>query len=68
MKRSIPITIVVLFMLSIWPLGMLSSWMSWDESLHPYSAYAFSLMLLVTLTAIVLVPFATRAFLRKSDE
>lgn len=68
MNRTIPLLTVAFFTFCIWPLGMLSSWMSGDESLSPYSAYAFFLMLLVAFAAIVLVPFATRAFLRKSDD
>jgi len=68
MKRSAPIYLLALLMASILPVGIFWNWMGGVDSLRPYSAYVFVLMILIALTAIVLVPFATRAFFGKKRD
>lgn len=68
MKRSAPIYLLALFMVSILPVGVLWNWMGGVDSLRPYSAYAFVLMIFIALAAIVTVPFATRAFFGKKRD
>lgn len=66
MGRSAPIYLLAFFMFSIMPVGATASWMANVERFSPYSGYVFFLMILFALAAIVLVPFATRAFSGKS--
>lgn len=68
MKRSAPIYLLALCIFSLFPVGVFWNWMAAVDSLRPYSTHVFVLMILLALTAMVLVPFATRAFFGKGRD